>query len=182
MSIAWNYLDKRSAAMAALKDYRSMKAILATTAEEIANVRQDMVRIGGMRFEESAHGARNPQAGENQILHGIAESDVLEERKRQAEEFMAWFQPAWDALGEDEKTVLTMFYLSENGKTDAIEEISERFCVERSSLLQEEGSRAGALGAAAVWEVKGEEKLIDDIDRTITLCYKKHGKLNCKYI
>jgi hypothetical protein len=78
MSIAWNYLDKRSAAMAALKDYCSMKAILATTAEEIANVRQDMVRIGGMRFEESAHGARNPQAGENQILHGIAEIDVLE--------------------------------------------------------------------------------------------------------
>ena len=36
MSIAWNYLDKRSAAMAALKDYRSMKAILATayTAEQ----------------------------------------------------------------------------------------------------------------------------------------------------
>ena len=101
MSIAWNYLDKRSAAMAALKDYRSMKAILATTAEEIANVRQDMVRIGGMRFEESAHGARNPQAGENQILHGIAEIDVLEERNRQAEEFMAWFQPAWDALGKD---------------------------------------------------------------------------------
>ena len=90
MSIAWNYLDKRSAAMAALKDYRSMKAILATTAEEIANVRQDM----------------------------------------------AWFQPAWDALGEDEKTVLTMFYLSENGKTDAIEEISERFCVERSSAYK----------------------------------------------
>ena len=114
MSIAWNYLDKRSAAMAALKDYRSMKAILATTAEEIANVRQDMVRIGGMRFEESAHGARNPQAGENQILHGIA----------------------WDALGKDEKTVLTMFYLSENGKTDAIEEISERFCVERSSAYK----------------------------------------------
>ena len=136
MSIAWNYLDKRSAAMAALKDYRSMKAILATTAEEIANVRQDMVRIGGMRFEESAHGARNPQAGENQILHGIAEIDVLEERNRQAEEFMAWFQPAWDALGEDEKTVLTMFYLSENGKTDAIEEISERFCVERSSAYK----------------------------------------------
>lgn len=80
--------------------------------------------------------ARNPQAGENQILHGIAEIDVLEERKRQAEEFMAWFQPAWDALGEDEKTVLTMFYLSENGKTDAIEEISERFCVERSSAYK----------------------------------------------
>ena len=179
MSIAWNYLDKRSAAMAALKDYRSMKAILATTAEEIANVRQDMVRIGGMRFEESAHGARNPQAGENQILHGIAEIDVLEERKRQAEEFMVWFQPAWDALGEDEKTVLTMFFLSENGRDRG----NQRTVLRGAELrLQEEGSRAGALGAAAVWEVKGEEKLIDDIDRTITLCYNKHGKLNCKYI
>ena len=177
MSIAWNYLDKRSAAMAALKDYRSMKAILATTAEEIANVRQDMVRIGGMRFEESAHGARNPQAGENQILHGIAEIDVLEERKRQAEEFMAWFQPAWDALGEDEKTVLTMFWENRRDRGN------QRAVLRGAELrLQEEGSRAGALGAAAVWEVKGEEKLIDDIDRTITLCYKKHGKLNCKYI
>lgn len=168
--------------MAALKDYRSMKAILATTAEEIANVRQDMVRIGGMRFEESAHGARNPQAGENQILHGIAEIDVLEERKRQAEEFMAWFQPAWDALGEDEKTVLTMFYLSEKWENRR-DRGNQRAVLRGAELrLQEEGSRAGALGAAAVWEVKGEEKLIDDIDRTITLCYNKHGKLNCKYI
>ena len=86
MSIAWNYLDKRSAAMAALKDYRSMKAILATTAEEIANVRQDMVHIGGMRFEESAHGARNPQAGENQILRTplskITSTGEIEQRFR----------------------------------------------------------------------------------------------------
>ena len=38
--------------------------------------------------------------------------------------------------GGGRKTVLTMFYLSENGKTDAIEEISERFCVERSSAYK----------------------------------------------
>lgn len=83
MSIAWNYLDKRSAAMAALKDYRSMKAILATTAEEIANVRQDMVRIGGMCFEESAHGARNPQAGEMRTpLSKITSTGEIEQRFR----------------------------------------------------------------------------------------------------
>lgn len=88
------------------------------------------------QFERSCCAISRGILSENQILHGIAEIDVLEERKRQAEEFMAWFQPAWDALGEDEKTVLTMFYLSENGKTDAIEEISERFCVERSSAYK----------------------------------------------
>ena len=90
-----------------------------------------MLNSAGMdaQFERSCCAISRGILSENQILHGIAEIDVLEERKRQAEEFMAWFQPAWDALGEDEKTVLTMFYLSENGKTDAIEEISERFCV-----------------------------------------------------
>ena len=88
------------------------------------------------QFERSCCAISRGILSENQILHGIAEIDVLEERKRQAEEFMAWFQPAWDALGEDEKTVLTIFYLSENGKTDAIEEISERFCVERSSAYK----------------------------------------------
>ena len=76
------------------------------------------------------------RAAQSRAEYSIAEIDVLEERNRQAKEFMAWFQPAWDALGEDEKTVLTMFYLSENGKTDAIEEISERFCVERSSAYK----------------------------------------------
>ena len=60
MSIAWNYLDKRSAAMAALKDYRSMKAILATTAEEIANVRQDMVRIVPFGRAEAENRQRRP--------------------------------------------------------------------------------------------------------------------------
>ena len=88
------------------------------------------------QFERSCCAISRGILSENQILHGIAEIDVLEERNRQAEEFMAWFQPAWDALGKDEKTVLTMFYLSENGKTDAIEEISERFCVERSSAYK----------------------------------------------
>ena len=97
-----------------------------------------MLNSAGMdaQFERSCCAISRGILSENQILHGIAEIDVLEERKRQAEEFMAWFQPAWDALGEDEKTVLTMFYLSENGKTDAIEEISERFCVERSSAYK----------------------------------------------
>lgn len=157
MSIAWNYLDKRSAAMAALKDYRSMKAILATTAEEIANVRQDMVRIGGMRFEESAHGARNPQAGENQILHGIAEIDVLEERNRQAEEFMAWFQPAWDALGGGRKNGADDIFPVRKRKNGRDRGNQRTFLRGAEFRLQEEGSRAGALGAAAVWEVKRGE-------------------------
>ena len=36
MNIIWQYLDKRSAAVNALKDYSSMTYILAHTDEEIA--------------------------------------------------------------------------------------------------------------------------------------------------
>lgn len=55
--------------------------------------------------------------------------------------------------GGGRKTVLTMFFLSENGRDRGNQRTVLRgaeFC------LQEEGSRAGVLGAAAVWEVKRE--------------------------
>ena len=38
MSIAWQYLDKRNAAISALKDYESMQYILAHTPSDIALV------------------------------------------------------------------------------------------------------------------------------------------------
>ena len=41
MNIVWQYLDKRSAAISALKDYGSMAYILEHTGEDIA-----LVRIG----------------------------------------------------------------------------------------------------------------------------------------
>ena len=41
MNIIWQYLDKRSAAVNALKDYSSMAYILAHTDEEIAQVHED---------------------------------------------------------------------------------------------------------------------------------------------
>jgi len=68
MSIAWNYLDKRSAAMAALKDYRSMKAILATTARRLRMWR----RGHGSHWRDALRGVgawcAKSAGGENQIL------------------------------------------------------------------------------------------------------------------
>ena len=42
MSILWQYLDKKSAAISALKDYSSMQHIIDHTNEEIDNVRGQM--------------------------------------------------------------------------------------------------------------------------------------------
>ena len=108
MNIVWQYLDKRAAAINALKDYSSMKYIIEHTDEDIATLNEEMSSpaspvINGM---PSTH---DPKAGEKRLIACINEIDVLKERYRQALEYMDWFQPAWDALTEDEQYVLKEF-------------------------------------------------------------------------
>ena len=78
--------------------------------------------------------AHNPTAGEARLAAGIDEIDVLRERYRQALEYMEWFRPAWETLSEDERYVLTEFYLNDDqAQTDALLNICERYAIERSS-------------------------------------------------
>lgn len=133
MNIVWQYLDKRAAAINALKDYSSMKYIIEHTDEDIAILHEEMSSpassvINGM---PSTH---DPKAGEKRLIACINEIDVLKERYRQALEYMDWFQPAWDALTEDEQYVLKEFYLDDEQKQiDAVYNICDRFNIERSS-------------------------------------------------
>ncbi len=133
MNIVWQYLDKRAAAINALKDYSSMKYIIEHTDEDIATLNEEMSSpaspvLNGM---PSTH---DPKAGEKRLIACINEIDVLKERYRQALEYMDWFQPAWDALTEDEQYVLKEFYLDDEQKQiDAVYNICDRFNIERSS-------------------------------------------------
>ena len=133
MNIVWQYLDKRAAAINALKDYSSMKYIIEHTDEDIATLNEEMSSpaspvINGM---PSTH---DPKAGEKRLIACIDEIDILKERYRQALEYMDWFQSAWDALTEDEQYVLKEFYLDDEQKQiDAVYNICDRFNIERSS-------------------------------------------------
>lgn len=134
MSVIWQYLDKRSAAINALKDYGSMKYILEHTDEEIANIHDNMVSISSPEFTDMPHGSFNPQSGEIRLASAIDEIDVLRERYRQAQEYMEWFQPAWDMLSEDEHYVLEQFYWEEEDRQiDAVYNVCDYFHIERSS-------------------------------------------------
>ena len=42
MSVMWKYLDKRSAAIAAIKDYDSMQFIISSTGEEVRNAYREL--------------------------------------------------------------------------------------------------------------------------------------------
>lgn len=133
MSIAWIYLDKKSASAEAIKDFDSMKLIISSYPAELEGARADLTAchssvLSGLPKE------MNPHSVEAWLAAGIDEIDVMRERYRQALEFMAWFRPGWDALKDDERFVLSEFYRSDNDRQhDSIGAISNYFHIERSS-------------------------------------------------
>lgn len=136
MSIVWKYLDKRSAAVDALKDYGSMKFIIDHTDDEIREAYQKMGGVSSPQYDGMPH-SHNPKAGEDRIMKGIEEIDVLKERYRQAMEYMAWFVPAWNELTEDERYVLKTFYGESNEYgSNAADEVADYFQIERASAYR----------------------------------------------
>lgn len=135
MSIIWKYLDKRSAAVDALKDYSSMRFIIDHTDDEIKAAYEKMSGVSSPQFDGMPH-SHNLQAAEDRIIKGIEEIDVLKERYRQAMEYMAWFRPAWEELTEDERYVLEVFYSEDERQTDSIYDICDRFHIERTSAYK----------------------------------------------
>ena len=133
MSIIWKYLDKRSAAVDALKDFSSMRFIIEHTDDEIKTAYEKMGGVKSPQFDGMTR-SHDPQAGEERMIKGIEEIDVLKERYRQAAEYMAWFLPAWEELSEDERYVLDTFYGDTNEYgSSVIYQIADYFRIEQSS-------------------------------------------------
>lgn len=136
MSVIWKYLDKRSATIAAIKDFSAMEFIIAHTDEEIIAEQEKMIGVSSPRWDGMPH-AYNPQAGEDRLVKVIDEIDVLRERYRQAVEYMEWFKPAWDALSEEEQFVLETFFSEENTYgSSAIYYIQEHLKIEQSTAYK----------------------------------------------
>ena len=129
MNIIWQYLDKRAAAVNALKDYSSMRYIIDHTDEEIAIIHDKMTAVGSPALSNIPKGPHDPRANDNRVVAAIDEIDVHRERY-----YMDWFNPAWLALSEDERYVLHTFYCGEDSRqTNAVYDICDHFSIERSS-------------------------------------------------
>jgi len=126
--ISWTYLDKRDATIKALKDYDSMKFIIENTSDEIKRTTDKMTSIGVPKYEDRVRSG-NVHAGEDNIVGMIEEIDTLKERYRQAVEYMAWFEPAWSKLSEEEQFLLESFYLDDS----PIDYLMEHFGLEKTA-------------------------------------------------
>lgn len=76
------------------------------------------------------------KAVEERLASCLDEIDVLKERYRRALEYMEWFQPAWDALSEEEQLVLTEFFVNDVSKTEAIANIGDKLFLERAQVYR----------------------------------------------
>ena len=132
MNIAWKYLDKRRGAAQAVRDYQIMKRNIENTPDDIKAKYGKMVGVGSPNVDGMPH-AHDPKAGEERIVNGLEEIDVLKERYRQALEYMDWYLPAWNNLTEDEQFVLRTFYRDGYG---VVEEIANRYQIERASAYR----------------------------------------------
>ena len=137
MTIAWIYLDKKSAVVSAIKDYADMEFIINNTPDDIADVRAAMTTAKLPTVSDMPKGSPDPHASEARLAAAIDEIDVIKERYRRALEYMEWFRPAWDALTDDERFVLTEFYREDSGRRgDAINIICGYYHIEQTSAYK----------------------------------------------
>jgi hypothetical protein len=79
MLIAWQYLDKKAAAVEALKDYNSMQYIIEHSDEDIYEVETRMTSPHSAKIT-GVPGKHNPKSGEERLAACLDEIDVLKER------------------------------------------------------------------------------------------------------
>ena len=123
--IAWKYLNKPSAAVAALQDYSTMREIINITPQETKELYDRMISTGGRRLT-GLPTSWNPQAGEERLVKSLDTLDVIQERYRQAVEYMSWFEPAWATLSDVKQTILREFYMSDSLRSGATARLQQR--------------------------------------------------------
>jgi hypothetical protein len=106
----WNYLDKRRATVAALKDYDGMKFIIDSYQDGLKLAKEQMIGINSPQYVFAPGGTNKDNPTEHRLLHGINQTAKLNERYRQAQLYFKWFEPAWQELSKDERFILDVFY------------------------------------------------------------------------
>jgi DNA-directed RNA polymerase specialized sigma subunit len=102
---------------------------------EAAHTRLHSVRSPVLSFAPgSGHVFASDQARIVETLDAIS---VMDERYNSAVDYMNWFVPAWNALSEAERVILSEFYQSENvSRNVLISNLSCELFIERSQIYR----------------------------------------------
>ena len=116
--IAWKYINKNAAAIAALRDYDSMRVIINNTPDSIKELYTRLTSPRGPNLSGMPT-AHNVYASQDSIAAQVDKLDLLQERYSTAIEYLKWFEPAWVTLSDTEQHILREFYMTGNRKSGA---------------------------------------------------------------
>ncbi len=109
-NIMWNYLDKREATVAALKDYNDMQFIINDYQNQVHKIKEKMLHLQSSKIGGIPSGTGNGNATETRLISGITKLDKVNERYQVARDYFDWFEPAWQQLTDEERFVLDSCY------------------------------------------------------------------------
>jgi len=109
--IAWKYIDKTTATIAAIRDYNNMAAIIGYTSDAVKDIHERMTAPRTAHISETPT-AHSPRSGEDKLVAQIDTINMLGERYNTATEYMTWFMPAWETLTEQERSILEEYYVA----------------------------------------------------------------------
>lgn len=135
MHVMTKYLDTRKAAIAALQDFAAMEHVIETTDQQVKDAYEDLASPARPRLDGTPPSG-DLHAGEHRLAATLDRIDLYRNRYAQARQYMAWFLPAWEVLSEDDRFVLEAFFLTEGSREQCVDQICDRFFVERDSAYR----------------------------------------------
>jgi len=137
MKIGWMYLDKKAATIRAIKDYRTMDHIIQSYVSAIDEAR---TRIQSPRSPVASFAPCSTNihaAHEERIADTLDSISAIDERYNSAIAYMRWYLPAWNALTDIERVILSEFYQAENiSRNVLISNLSCELFIERAQIYR----------------------------------------------
>jgi len=100
--------EKTSEVISAIKKYDNMRDIVASTPDEI-KAHYDRLTAPHTPVLDGMPKTHNPNSGEVRLVNGLDLINTIQERFRNAQLFVEWFEPMWNALSTDERRLLETY-------------------------------------------------------------------------
>jgi hypothetical protein len=143
-----DYLDKKKATIAILKDWRDQNWKKDYNRERILEISEQMMRTTSSNGKEPVKGGRSTQ--EERLINGISRKDVLEKGYKDAVHYINEVSPCWDRLTEEERYMLTARYIDYDER-NGIEKIMKRFYISRTAAYNRSFAALERLSKLIFW-------------------------------
>lgn len=146
MHVLRKYLDTRNATIAVLEDFPIMENII-TTSNGCARVDDEPFGSSHRRIENQSSLEKNRNKDKTAYIDD-AQFDLYHERYEQACQYMEWFTSAWQILSEDDRYVLSIFFLGDGSQEERVKKLCQHFYIERDSAYRRKNRALKRLASA----------------------------------